>query len=254
MKRKIIGSNHELAVEDVEEMNKWLDNTEEAVQDGRDMIDNFIDVHVESEAHEHEHDHTEELHHHQDDFADYSDLLTMDDEATEEEVEMLHDSIDKELEDLEEVEQFRDDLEDHFEMHKTFEHIDTHVPEAVLDQVNSGDLQEFKIKLKNMKKILKESEGHVDLDLIDSIVSILDRANIFVEISKQRLEVADLLDADADINAMASDLTSDLESEELNEDVVAVGEETIQGVAVDENVEDELKQKKTKKAKKSGHY
>ena len=141
MKRKIIGSNHELAVEDVEEMNKWLDNTEEAVQDGRDMIDNFIDVHVESEAHEHEHDHTEELHHHQDDFADYSDLLTMDDEATEEEVKMLHDSIDKELEDLEEVEQFRDDLEDHFEMHKTFEHIDTHVPEAVLDQVNSGDLQ-----------------------------------------------------------------------------------------------------------------
>ena len=141
MKRKIIGSNHELAVEDVEEMNKWLDNTEEAVQDGRDMIDNFIDVHVESEAHEHEHDHTEELHHHQDDFADYSDLLTMDDEATEEEVKMLHDSIDKELEDLEEVEQFRDDLEDHFEMHKTFEHIDTHAPEAVLDQVNSGDLQ-----------------------------------------------------------------------------------------------------------------
>ena len=49
-------------------------------------------------------------------------------------------------------------------------------------------LQEFKIKLKNMKKILKESEGHVDLDLVDSIVSILDRANIFVEISKQRLE------------------------------------------------------------------
>merc|ERR1712240_88179 len=173
-----------------------------------------------------------------------------DDEATEVEVKMLHDSIDKELEDLEEVEQFRDDLEDHFEMHKTFEHIDTHVPEAVLDQVNSGDLQEFKIKLKNMKKILKESEGHVDLDLVDSIVSILDRANIFVEISKQRLEVADLLDADADLNAMASDLTSDLESEELNEDVVAVGEETIQGGVVDENVEDELKRKKRKKAKK----
>ena len=101
-----------------------------------------------------------------------------------------------------------------------------------------------------MKKILKESEGHVDLDLVDSIVSILDRANIFVEISKQRLEVADLLDADADINAMASDLTSDLESEELNEDVVAVGEETIQGGVVDEIVEDELKRKKTKKAKK----
>merc|ERR1712198_719919 len=149
-----------------------------------------------------------------------------------------------------EVEQFREDLEDHFEMHKTFEHIDTHVPEAVLDQVNSGDLQEFKIKLKNMKKILKESEGRVDLDLVDSTVSILDRANIFVEISKQRLEVADLLDADSDINAMASNLTSDLESEELNEDVVAVGEETVQGVVVDENVEDELKRKKTKKAKK----
>merc|ERR1719312_391364 len=200
------------------------------------MIDNFIDVHVESEAHEHEHDHSEEVHHHQDDFADYSDLLTLEEEATEDE-------------DLEEVEQFRDELVDHFEMHKSFEHIDTNVPEAVLDQVNPGDLQEFKIKLKNMKKMLKESEGHVELDLVDSIVSTLDRANIFVEISKQRLEIADLLDADADITAMASDISSDLESEELNEDLVGVSEETIQGEMEEEVAQVERKAKKAKAKK-----
>ena len=93
MKRKIIASNHDLEGKYVKEINKMLDNAQITVDNGRDMIDSFIDVHVESSEHQHEHDHGEgdEEHDHgdHDNLADYSDLITEETEATQEEEKLI---------------------------------------------------------------------------------------------------------------------------------------------------------------------
>ena len=202
MKRKIIASNHDLEGKYVKEINKMLDNAQITVDNGRDMIDSFIDVHVESSEHQHEHDHGEgdEEHDHgdHDNLADYSDLITEETEATQEEEKLIIDSLQREIEDLDNVKIYKADLEGHLKEHKFREdEVDTKFAESVLDEVRDNDIEDYKTSLLELKRQIGEANGSVQLDFVDKVVSALDRANIFVEISRNRLEIADQLDADA---------------------------------------------------------
>ena len=96
MKRRIIASNHDLKVYEMKDMNLLLDNAEVSVNKTRSMVDSFIDVHVESEEHQHEHDHEDPDNHDHDHsadgpngFEDYSDLLSNETEATDDEESII---------------------------------------------------------------------------------------------------------------------------------------------------------------------
>ena len=202
MKRKIIASNHDLEGKYLKEINKMLDNAQITVDNGRDMIDSFIDVHVESSEHQHEHDHGEGVEEHEhgdhDNLADYSDLITEETEATKEEEKLIIDSLQREIEDLDDVKMYKDDLEEHLKEHKFREdQVNTNFAESVLDEVRDNDIEDYKTSLLELKRQIGEANGRVQLDFVDKVVSALDRANIFVEISRNRLEIADQLDADA---------------------------------------------------------
>ena len=226
LKRKIIASNHQLGSKDMKEINRMLDNAEITVENSRDMIDSFIDVHLSSEEHEHEHDHDGEVH---DDFADYSDLITNNTEATKDEEKILLDTINKELEDLTDIELHKEDLDDHFQEHQFINLKDDEVAKTIIDQVNIEDIHQYKETLLDMRHQIKESKGHLNLEFVDKIVSMLDRANIFVEISKDRLVTADQLDLTSDINSIVQNVDDNrehLEEEDLedvteDEDLVA---------------------------------
>ena len=202
MKRKIIASNHDLEGKYLKEINKMLDNAQITVDNGRDMIDSFIDVHVESSEHQHEHDHGEgdEEHEHgdHDNLADYSDLITEETEATKEEEKLIIDSLQREIEDLDDVKIYKAGLEEHLKEHKfRKDQVNTKFAESVLDEVRDNDIEDYKTSLLELKRQIGEANGRVQLDFVDKVVSALDRANIFVEISRNRLEIADQLDADA---------------------------------------------------------
>ena len=202
MKRKIIASNHDLEGKYLKEINKMLDNAQITVDNGRDMIDSFIDVHVESSEHQHEHDHGEGVEEHEhgdhDNLADYSDLITEETEATKEEEKLIIDSLQREIEDLDDVKIYKADLEEHLKEHKFREdQVNTKFAESVLDEVRDNDIEDYKTSLLELKRQIGEANGRVQLDFVDKVVSALDRANIFVEISRNRLEIADQLDADA---------------------------------------------------------
>ena len=202
MKRKIIASNHDLEGKYLKEINKMLDNAQITVDNGRDMIDSFIDVHVESSEHQHEHDHGEGVEEHEhgdhDNLADYSDLITEETEATKEEEKLIIDSLKREIEDLDDVKIYKAGLEEHLKEHKFREdQVNTKFAESVLDEVRDNDIEDYKTSLLELKREIGEANGRVQLDFVDKVVSALDRANIFVEISRNRLEIADQLDADA---------------------------------------------------------
>ena len=202
MKRKIIASNHDLEGKYLKEINKMLDNAQITVDNGRDMIDSFIDVHVESSEHQHEHDHGEgdEEHEHgdHDNLADYSDLITEETEATKEEEKLIIDSLKREIEDLDDVKIYKAGLEEHLKEHKfRKDQVNTKFAESVLDEVRDNDIEDYKTSLLELKRQIGEANGRVQLDFVDKVASALDRANIFVEISRNRLEIADQLDADA---------------------------------------------------------
>ena len=202
MKRKIIASNHDLEGKYLKEINKMLDNAQITVDNGRDMIDSFIDVHVESSEHQHEHDHGEGVEEHEhgdhDNLADYSDLITEETEATKEEEKLIIDSLKREIEDLDDVKIYKAGLEEHIKEHKfRKDQVNTKFAESVLDEVRDNDIEDYKTSLLELKRQIGEANGRVQLDFVDKVVSALDRANIFVEISRNRLEIADQLDADA---------------------------------------------------------
>ena len=202
MKRKIIASNRDLEGKYLKEINKMLDNAQITVDNGRDMIDSFIDVHVESSEHQHEHDHGEGVEEHEhgdhDNLADYSDLITEETEATKEEEKLIIDSLQREIEDLDDVKIYKAGLEEHLKEHKfRKDQVNTKFAESVLDEVRDNDIEDYKTSLLELKRQIGEANGRVQLDFVDKVVSALDRANIFVEISRNRLEIADQLDADA---------------------------------------------------------
>jgi len=201
MKRRIIASNHDLKVFEMKDMNILLDNAEVTVNNTRNMIDSFIDVHVESEEHQHEHDHEDPNDHDHDDhdsFEDYSDLLSNDTEATDDEESLIVNTIEKGLKDLDEVRNHRSQLEEHLQDHRdSQDHVNTNLADSVLKEIQVNDVEEYKESLLELKRQVGESKGNVKIDFVDKIVSTLERANIFVEVSRNRLRIADQLDDEA---------------------------------------------------------
>ena len=203
MKRRIIASNHDLKVYEMKDMNLLLDNAEVSVNKTRSMVDSFIDVHVESEEHQHEHDHEDpDNHDHSADdhnsFEEYSDLLSDETEATEDEESLIVDTIEKGLKDLDEVRNHRSQLEEHLQDHRdSKDPVNTNLADSVLKEIQVNDVEDYKERLLELRKHVGESKGHVKIDFVDKILSTLERANIFVEVSRNRLRIADQLDDEA---------------------------------------------------------
>ena len=230
MKRRIIASNHDLKVYEMKDMNLLLDSAEVSVNKTRSMVDSFIDVHVESEEHQHEDDHEDHDNHdhdhsadRQNSFEDYSDLLSNETEATDEEESLIVDTIEKGLKDLDEVRNHRSQLEEHLQDHReSKDHVNTNLADSVLQEIQVNDVEDYKERLLELRKQVGESKGHVKIDFVDKILSTLERANIFVEVSRNRLRIADQLDDEAsnehrdDNESSSVDTTSDDEKDDIN--------------------------------------
>ena len=257
LKRKIIASNHDLGNQDMDmqEVNRVLDKAEVTVENSRDIINSFIENHLESAEHQHEHDHADHDGHDHDDFADYSDLITNSSEATQDEERIMMETIDQELEDLSSIEMYKEDLNQHMQEHVKLNVEDDQLSRAVLDQVSSGDIQRYKKTLIDMRKRIKEANGHLKMEFVDKVVSMLDRVNIFVEINKERLETADQLDLQHDIKEVVKGFDETKTQDQTVEDVEEFQEPTItHGQEVQEEqspsqeniVHDETKTEKSK--------
>ena len=229
MKRRIIASNHDLKVNEMEDMNLLLDNAEVTVNKTRGMIDNFIDVHAESEEHQHEHDHSEysdDDHDDHDSFEDYSDLLTNETEATDEEESLIVNTIERGLEELDQIRNHRGQLEEHLQDHRdSQDHVNTNFAESILEEIQVSDVEDYKDRLQELRRQVGEAKGHVKIDFVDKIVSTLERANIFVEVSKNRLHIADELDDEASNNHKDDAHHHEAQADETKDEMDNVDEE-----------------------------
>ena len=214
LKRKIITSNHVMNSNDIKRVNKAVDNAGVFLEGGREMVETIMNNHLESEEHKHEHDHEEKDGHesHADDFvSDYSDLLTDQEEMTKDEEEAIMKAIQKDLLELDALKAGREELEKHLREHWQPETKlagapdDLAIAEEVLMKVNTEDIENYKKSLQNIKNEILVSNGHLNLKKVDQIIGTLERANIFLEVNKDRVEVVSLMDEEMESSDSVND-------------------------------------------------
>ena len=89
---------------------------------------------------------------------------------------------------MDDVKIYKAGLEEHLKEHKfRKDQVNTKFAESVLDEVRDNDIEDYKTSLLELKRQIGEANGRVQLDFVDKVVSALDRANIFVEISRNQL-------------------------------------------------------------------
>ena len=203
LKRIIISANHKLDSAAIKEVNSAVDNTEVFLEAGGELLESVVKNHVQSKGHKLEDEIKEKdvyAGNSEDFVSDYADLLTNQDEITKDEEETILKAIDKDLYDL-------DILEGEKKGHLKYisKHLEDPVgpsqelsiAKEVLMDVNSKDLKDYQFSLRKMKTNIHKAKGHLNLTQIDEIIASLERANIFLEVNKERIDLVNILDEGA---------------------------------------------------------
>merc|ERR1712142_765953 len=67
------------------------------------------------------------------------------------------------------------------------------------------DIENYKKSLQNIKNEILVSNGHSNLKKVDQIIGTLERANIFLEVNKDRVEVVSLMDEEMESSDSVND-------------------------------------------------
>jgi len=197
MKRKeVFEAKNRIDSEYVLSVNKMVEEAETLIEDKYKKVYDALDTHLESEDHknEHNHDHSEEHGHDHDSLADYADILH------NEPKDKLIEFIDVEIDEFEQIKEQKLKLGDHLKDHHAEDtnHGDLHLSmsEEILDEIDIEYLDKQEQSLVSLKNQIKELPRKLKQEDVETIVATMEKAEIFIEASNDRLELVGLIDTE----------------------------------------------------------
>jgi len=199
LRNKMIQSGHEISADSVRMVNSAVDKADVFLETGREMVESALDAHLASDEHKNEHIHGDEDGHSEDHMSDYADLISMDTEVSIEDKDMLLEYIDMDINDLKNIKKQKANYENHIldHYHVNHEHVESDelkVAEEVLQEVNLDEISSYEASLQALKVQIMEANGKFKVETIDQISSTMEKAGIYLDASKDRLELVGLLD------------------------------------------------------------
>jgi len=198
MKRKeIFEAKNKIDSEYVLTVNKMVGEAEIFLEGKYKKVYHALDTHLESEDHknEHNHGHSKEHGHDHDSLADYADLLH------NEPKDKLIDFIDTEINEFEQIKEQKLKLGDHLNDHhsKDIKDGDMHmISEEVLGEIDLDDLHKQEQSLLSLKNQIRDLPGKLKPKDVETIVATMEKAEVFIEASNDRLELVGLIDAEVE--------------------------------------------------------
>merc|ERR1719318_1715060 len=177
-------------------VNKIVDKAETFLETGFDKVYGALDAHLASEEHKHgDADHG----HAGDSLADYADLISVESEVDIEDKDLLLEYIDLEINEFENIKEQKLKLSSHIKAHQSDEHLEDDdfqlkIAENVLQELDTNDMNSYENSLLTLKNQIMESDGKLKLEAIDQIAATMEKAEIFIETSNDKLELVELLD------------------------------------------------------------
>merc|ERR1719154_367711 len=131
--------------------------------------------------------------------SDYADLISMDTEVSIEDKDILLEYIDMDINDLKNIKKQKANYENHIldHYHVNHEHVESDelkVAEEVLHEVNLDEISSYEASLQAIKAQIMEANGKFKVETIDQISSTVEKAGIYLDASRDRLELVGLLD------------------------------------------------------------
>jgi len=197
MKRKeIFEAKNRIDSEYVLTVNKMVEEAEIFLEDNYKKVYDALDTHLESEDHknEHNHDPSGEHGHDHDSLSDYADLLH------NEPKDKLIDFIDVEINEFEQIKEQKLKLENHLKVHHSedINHGDLHLSmsEEILDEIDVEYLDKQEQVLVSLRNQIEELPVKLKQEDVETIVATMEKAEIFIEASNDRLELVGLIDTE----------------------------------------------------------
>jgi len=202
LKDKIIDADHDnWSSTSVDMINTIVSKAEKFIDISYERVYGTLDDHLESDEHKNEHAHGHG--HSEDHAADYADLLTVDEDelvdVSAEDEELLIEYIDMDINDLENVIKKKLDLEHHIEDHFKLDNVESDelqlvMAENVLQNLDIEKLKAYEISLQALKSQIKHSNGKLKLEMVDQISATMEKAEVFLDASQEKLKLVGDLD------------------------------------------------------------
>merc|ERR1712142_1061708 len=182
--------------------NSIVNEAEKFLNVNRDKVYGVLDEHVASKEHQHEHDDGSHDH-----ASDYLDLLN-DDETIyvaieDEEAELLIEYIDMDIEEFKTLEKQKLVYEKHLSGKYGDEvppnELQLKVAEQALKDVKLNEIKEHEKKLLTIKNLIKNHKL-LNVEEVQEMSSILEKAELFVDSSKDKIKLAGALELESEVN------------------------------------------------------
>merc|ERR1719154_326538 len=129
--------------------------------------------------------------------SDYADLISMDTDVSIEDKDIILEYIDMDIKDFKNIKKQKANYENHILDHVNHEHAESDelkVAEEVLQEVNLDEISSYEASLQAIKAQIMEANGKFKVETIDQISSTMEKAGIYLDASRDRLELVGLLD------------------------------------------------------------
>ena len=207
LKNKIVHADHDnWSSTSVDMINTIVSKAEKFIDISYERVYGTLDDHLESDEHKNEHAHGHG--HSEDHAADYADLLTVEDDelvdVSAEDEELLIEYIDMDIDDLENIIKQKDDLEHHIEDHFKLDNVESDelqliMAENVLQNLDIEKLKAYEKSLKALKSQIKQSNGKLKLEMVDQISATMEKAEVFLDASQEKLKLVGDLDEEFEV-------------------------------------------------------
>ena len=198
-RNKMIKSSHGInAADSIRMLNTVVDNANVFLETGRVMVESVLDAHLASDEHKNEHAQGDEDGHFEDHMSDYADLISVESGVSIEDKEVLLEYIDMDINEFENIKKRKANYETHI-----LEHVnqDNHEESEelnfaadVLHNINMKDMNSYESSLKDLKVKIMETDGRLNVDSFEQISTTMEKADIYLEASRDKLELVGLLD------------------------------------------------------------
>jgi len=208
LKNKIVEADHDnWSSTSVDMINNIVSKAEKFIDISYERVYGTLDDHLESDEHKNEHAHGHGHGHSEDHAADYADLITAEDEMVDvssEDEQLLIEYIDMDINDLENVIKQKDDLEHHIEDHFKLDNVESDelqlvMAENVLQNLDIEKLKAYEKSLQDLKSQIKESNGKLKLEMVDQISATMEKAEVFLDASQEKLNLVGDLDEEFEV-------------------------------------------------------
>jgi len=206
LKNRIVEADHDnWSSTSVDMINDIVSKAEKFIDISYERVYGTLDDHLESDEHKNEHAHGHG--HSEDHAADYADLITAEDETVDvssEDEELLIEYIDMDINDLENIIKQKDNLEHHIEDHFKLDNVESDelqlvMAENVLQNLDIEKLKAYEKSLQDLKSQIKQSNGKLKLEMVDQISATMEKAEVFLDASQEKLKLVGDLDEEFEV-------------------------------------------------------